>query len=895
MTNPDGVFLIETVVDASGVDAGVNRTKEKLGEIGAAGEDAGRKLSEGIGAGADQTAQKIDRATRSMVASIQRATAAASAGGTGTSAYYESVAKQRGLDVNTLKPYLAQLDEAVAKQNAAGVSLGNMGITAKQTAAALRGVPAQFTDIITSLQGGQAPMTVLLQQGGQLKDMFGGIGPAARALGGYVAGLINPFTLAAGAAVALGVAFTKGYEESAALNRALVMTGNQVGPTTSQLNEMSRQVAESTGATRGLVADAITQVVSLGGTSTQNIARVAEAAIKLERATGESIDKTVDKFADLGKSPVEASLKLNKEFGYLTAAIFQQIKALEDQGRATEAANLAQRAFADTISQRAGEIEGNLGAIERAWRGIKDAIKSAGDAALNVGRTGSLEQQLAAAKRELATGSFDFARTEGDVRTVIAGLEKQIAQEREIGVEKQKQAKQEQASIAWLQEGDKYLSKQEQKLREIAKIRQAGAAAGAAQTEIDKRVAAVEEKYAEKAPKGRSGGSRSDPAQTLIGDLSKSIASRQLEAEATETLTASEKRAAEIKQSLADGTLKATAAQRQEIDVRLQKLIGLEKEIAFQKELDKAEAANVKNRQAMIKQIEDANKAADLFGLNAAQISVVEQARLADAIAIAQQNGATEDQIAYLREELALRGQLSDSLIDVEKKRIAQKEAEDQVKGSADGLGEFAKQAARNAQDAMADLFINPTSKGIKSFGETFSQTLQKMVAQAGSVQLFKLLLGDKFDKTGDLGGWLGGLLKGIGGSGGGSAFGGILDWFGSLFARGAAFGAGPVSAFASGGAFGSGAVLERPTFFRFADGGAFRGGVAGEAGPEGALPLKRMNDGRLGVYFDGGGGGQLSQTLNFYGKADPQQVRRATASAARDVLGVINAAGRHR
>ena len=40
------------------------------------------------------------------------------------------------------------------------------GQTAKQTAAALRGVPAQITDIVVSLQGGQNPMTVFLQQGG---------------------------------------------------------------------------------------------------------------------------------------------------------------------------------------------------------------------------------------------------------------------------------------------------------------------------------------------------------------------------------------------------------------------------------------------------------------------------------------------------------------------------------------------------------------------------------------------------------------------------------------------------------------------------------------------------------------------------------------------------------
>jgi phage-related minor tail protein len=47
----------------------------------------------------------------------------------------------------------------------------------------MRGLPAQITDISVGLASGQRPLMVLLQQGGQLKDMFGGVAPAAKALG----------------------------------------------------------------------------------------------------------------------------------------------------------------------------------------------------------------------------------------------------------------------------------------------------------------------------------------------------------------------------------------------------------------------------------------------------------------------------------------------------------------------------------------------------------------------------------------------------------------------------------------------------------------------------------------------------------------------------------------
>lgn len=89
-------------------------------------------------------------------------------------------------------------------------SVNMMGMSAGQMANNMRMLPMQLTDIVTGLASGQAPLTVLLQQGGQLKDTFGGVGNAARAMGGYVAGLVNPFTLAAAAGGALAVAYFKG-------------------------------------------------------------------------------------------------------------------------------------------------------------------------------------------------------------------------------------------------------------------------------------------------------------------------------------------------------------------------------------------------------------------------------------------------------------------------------------------------------------------------------------------------------------------------------------------------------------------------------------------------------------------------------------------------------------
>lgn len=95
-------------------------------------------------------------------------------------------------------------------------------------------------------------------------------------------------------------------------------------------------------------------------------------------------------------------------------------------------------------------------------------------------------------------------------------------------------------------------------------------------------------------------------------------------------------------------------------------------------------------------------------------------------------------------------------------------------------------------------------------------------------------------------------------------------------FARGAAFGAGRVAAFARGG------VVDGPTHF------PMRGGLGlmGEAGPEAIVPLARGADGRLGVRT-GGGGGAVSVTMNIT-SPDVEGFRRSQSQVAAEMSRAI-------
>jgi len=301
--------------------------------------------------------------------------------------------KNKGLlDAETFGEYKLKLDQTRLGLSKFDEAMGKTGVSAKQTAAALRGVPAQFTDIATSLQGGQSPITVLLQQGGQLKDMFGGIGPAAKALGGYVLGLVNPFTIAAAAAAALGFAYYKGSQESTAYNTALILTGNAAGTSADQLATLAGQVSTTVGTT-GAAAEVLAKLAGNSKIAGESFGEIATAALEMEKTTGKAIDETIAEFAKIAKDPVAAAKELNDQYGFLTAAVYSQIVALKEQGDTIGAAKLLTDTYASTINSRTGEITQNLGLIESAWKGIKSAALGALDATLNVGRTQTLEQQ----------------------------------------------------------------------------------------------------------------------------------------------------------------------------------------------------------------------------------------------------------------------------------------------------------------------------------------------------------------------------------------------------------------------------------------------------------------------------------------------------------------------
>lgn len=611
-------------VDSSEVDKGTESLK-RLASAGEKAEASAKKVEESAGQATKAIKEQKDEVGR-LLGSIDPATRALDK----LDQQERKLAQFRSsnkIDIDTYRQYKSVLDqsrEAISRQADA---LNRTGITAKQTAAALRGVPAQFTDIVVSLQGGQAPLTVLLQQGGQLKDMFGGIGPAARALGGYVAGLVNPFTVAAAAAAALAFAYKQGSDEGSAFQRALIVTGNQSGQTADSMANLARQVSSVTGTT-GAAADALTQIVATGKIASDQFKNIAIAAVAFESATGHAVEDTVAQFQKLAEDPAKASAELNEQYHYLTAAVYEQIRALQQQGDTVGAANLAEETYANALKARADAVKQNLGAIEGAWNSVKGAAKAAWDAMLNVGREQTIDEQIASVRADLekaanqksrsfvdqALGQGDFITPEAQagLKLRLQFLEQQKATQQGIAAAQKLSAEQNEKAIAAQQKIDTItqssLSKAEQRnkaitdykklLEDIRKVNPNDERLK--QSNVDRVIADLNEKYADpKAPKARKPAAYQDDAATrMLQSLSQQEAVLREQLTTNDKLTSSEKALAQFNQQIADikaksiltADQKSLAANELQIRAQLEKNVALEAEKKQREQISKLQS-----------------------------------------------------------------------------------------------------------------------------------------------------------------------------------------------------------------------------------------------------------------------------------------------------------------
>lgn len=527
--------------DVRGVTDGVNEAKLSIKSLADTAESQGRRAGSGldkVGTSAgkaatevENAAKKQERATRSIINSIEREIAAQEAGGRHTAGYYEALAKRRGADIAAVQQYTA-----ILKKQENQLKLNN--ITVGQYNNAMRMVPAQMTDIVTQLAGGQNPFLIAIQQGGQLRDSFGGFGNMMKGMLSFISPLKLGIAGVAGAIGALAYAMYQGAEESRAYEKALILTGNQAGTTAGQLQQVAAEVGSVTGGYTE-AREAVIALASSGKVGAENFSQFAQSIVLQSQATGQSVDDLAAKYVEIAEDPVKAVVKLSAVYQSMTADVYAQVKALKEQGREQEAVTLVSKKYADESAAMAARVSENLGWIERAWNGVTKSAAAAWDFMKDIGRQSSAEQEIVALNgrirayesRKGAVGFHGNIVIEG-LRRRKSLLEQQIAGEKELAAVEAAKKKREQESILAAEYSaklaDEMRSKEErfqEKRREAEKqlqiLRSNGRKEEAA--ELARSIARMDKQRAEERAAEAKRGSRSGGRTKAVEDYSKSL------------------------------------------------------------------------------------------------------------------------------------------------------------------------------------------------------------------------------------------------------------------------------------------------------------------------------------------------------------------------------------
>ncbi|EFG3562055.1 phage tail tape measure protein [Escherichia coli] len=288
------------------------------------------------------------------------------------------------------KKTAAVVEQSLSRQ---ALAAQKAGISVGQYKAAMRMLPAQFTDVATQLAGGQSLWLILLQQGGQVKDSFGGMIPMFRGLAGAITLPMVGATSLAVATGALAYAWYQGNSTLSDFNKTLVLSGNQAGLTADRMLVLSR-AGQAAGLTFNQTSESLSALVKAGVSGEAQIASISQSVARFSSVSGVEVDKVAEAFGKLTTDPTSGLTAMARQFHNVTAeqiAYVAQLQRSGDEAGALQAANEAATKGFDDQTRRLKE---NMGTLETWAERTARAFKSMWDAVLDIGRPDTAQEML---------------------------------------------------------------------------------------------------------------------------------------------------------------------------------------------------------------------------------------------------------------------------------------------------------------------------------------------------------------------------------------------------------------------------------------------------------------------------------------------------------------------
>lgn len=293
----------------------------------------------------------------------------------------------------------------------------------------------QYTinDVAASLASGASPFTILLQQGGQVTQAFGGITGTLRAL-------LTPATATAGGLAALAAVMALGITRAEMSARSLKdfevdlrATGRQSDLSARQLVNLADELKNLPGVSKAAgiaIVSAFTGSRQIGGGM---ISELSTLTVDYARAMKQEMPEAAAALAKAFADPMAGAKALEEQFGFLS---LQQLRMIEQLQRSGDRVG-AQRTLYDALNARLKGLASD--GMTEMQRGADSIGKSWGAMLDKLGQTSTIQ-----AARDAVIGFLDGVgravtpKTAGgrsqDRQGQIAGIERDLADFRANGL-----------------------------------------------------------------------------------------------------------------------------------------------------------------------------------------------------------------------------------------------------------------------------------------------------------------------------------------------------------------------------------------------------------------------------------------------------------------------------
>ncbi len=282
--------------------------------------------------------------------------------------------------------FIENVEQKLRKVNpqlaATGQGMRSLADSTKLTQFQMMTLQYTFNDVVASLASGASPLTILLQQGGQVTQAWGGLGNTLRAL-------LTPARLAVVAFGSLAAAMTASvlYDNTVEkrfldMEVALKAVGKQGQLSRAQLADFEQQIKQTANVSSGDARKIEQTLISNWRIGSDAYVRLTALAADYARVTGTTVPEAMEKLTSYFGNSAKTMDQLHKEYDLFDKKQYRLAKGFEDSGKYGEAFKLLLSGLEERFSGVAKEgldpLTESLRDLRISWENLAKTLVESG-------------------------------------------------------------------------------------------------------------------------------------------------------------------------------------------------------------------------------------------------------------------------------------------------------------------------------------------------------------------------------------------------------------------------------------------------------------------------------------------------------------------------------------